>query len=476
MNPHRTNDRWIVGLVLVTALLVIGVMFFYRAPLDARSHPPYASKLFDDRRIHTIDILYDDWDRLIEEAAKEEYHRLNVVIDGERFEDIGLRAKGNNSLRLTERYGHRRFSLKLEFDTFVTGHHYHGLDKFSLDSSFQDNSYLKSYFAYDMMRFMNVPTPLCSFVWVTVNGDPWGLFLAVEEPEESFALRNFGPGYGKLYKPDYKKLAHENADVHLRYTTDDFDAYDNIWRKSKFPITPKDKRRLIRSLEILHSGENLEQAVDVEAVLRYFVPQVFVVNLDSYLGPTGHNYFLYEQGGRISILPWDYNLAFATYPLAMPRPENNARKYVNYPIDTPGDGEYMRKRPLFHNIMLHKEYHDRYRALFDRFLVDYFASGHFETRLAAIVKKISPWVEQDPTAFISYADYLQGVKTFREFNLLRAQSVRGQLDGTIPSTKKAQRLHPSALLDVGDLWIPDMGEIEDLKRKEIDPSHTEEAK
>ena len=39
------------------------------------------------------------------------------------------------------------------------------------------------------------------------------------------------------------------------------------------------------------------------------------MNWDSYLGHTGHNYFLYEENGVLSILPWDYNLAFGTYAL-----------------------------------------------------------------------------------------------------------------------------------------------------------------
>ena len=38
-----------------------------------------------------------------------------------------------------------RYSLKLEFDHYVDGGNYHGLDKLSLDASFQDNSYLKTW-------------------------------------------------------------------------------------------------------------------------------------------------------------------------------------------------------------------------------------------------------------------------------------------------------------------------------------------
>ena len=88
-------------------------------------------------------------------------------------------------------------------------------------------------------------------------------------------------------------------------------------------------------------------------MVRYFVVQVFVANLDGYLGRTGHNYFLYEEDGVLQMLPWDYNLAFATYSLGMPDPINDSTLYINWPIDTPG--ETARNRPLYHNLMLQND-------------------------------------------------------------------------------------------------------------------------
>ena len=187
-----------------------------------------------------------------------------------------------------------------------------------------------------MMEHMGVPSPLRSYVWVTVNGNPHGLFLAVEEPEEAFARRNFGSGHGQLYKPDYRSLNAENKDVALQYISDDPADYDNIFRNAKFQPDEEDKARLVEALKALNTdGGDLESAVCVEEALRYFTVQVFVVNLDSYLGRTGHNYFLYEEDGQLQILPWDYNLAFATYSLGMPEPVNDAELYINSPIDTP---------------------------------------------------------------------------------------------------------------------------------------------
>ena len=451
--------------IIIMALALVGTLLFMNGTAlglkPASAAPGYETRLFDRTRVHTFDILIEDWDIFLETAAEEEYTACTVVIDGERFSNVGLRAKGNNSLRLTEKYGLDRYSLKVELDHF-SAQNYYGLDKFSLDASFQDNSYMKNWIAYDMMRHMGVPAPLCSYTWVTINGEDWGLFLAVEELEEAFARRCFGREHGQLYKPDYRSLNAENADVNLRYTDDAFESYDNIFRNAKFQPSDADKRRLIEALKTLSTGENLETAVNVEEVLRYFTVQVFVVNLDSYLGKTGHNYYLYEEDGKLSILPWDYNLAFATYSLGMPDPINDAALYVNYPINTPASGEIMRKRPLYHNLMKNNAYFAQYHTYFDQLISEYFESGYFAAFIEDTRMMIAPYIEKDPTAFCSYEDFLLGVDTIRNFCLLRAESVRGQLDGTIPSTIAAQAKKQSDFIAASGIWLPDMGEIADL--------------
>ena len=465
MLKHRYTD--IICITAAVAACVLTVLFLSAEQLGIRaasSAPEYSRRLFDDSYVHTLDIRIGDWDAFLAAATEENYTECDVEIDGEVFSSVGLRAKGNNSLRLVNEYGLERYSLKIEFDHFQDGNTYYGLDKLSLDSSYQDNSYMKNYLAYDMMDYMGVPSPLCSYVWVTVNGEDWGLFLAVEEPEEAFARRNYGADHGKLYKPDYRSLEAENRDVALQYTTEDPADYDNIFRNAKFEIDAEDQARLIGALKTLSEGTDLESAVNVDEVLRYFTVQVFVVNLDSYLGRTGHNYFLYEEDGIISMLPWDYNLAFATYSLGMPDPINDAELYVNYPIDTPASGEIMANRPLYHNLMKNEEYFAKYHAYFDQFIREYFESGYFVKKTAETVKMISPYVKKDPTAFCSYEDHLTAVRTITDFCMLRAESVRGQLSGEIPSTIRGQQEDTESRVDASEVWLPDMGEIADLKK------------
>ena len=445
---------------VLTILLMLGAQL---GSPKAGAGLEYAARLFDGGRVHTIDIKIEDWGEFVEDARAEEYVACTVEIDGEEFYNVGLRAKGNNSLRLTEEYGLSRYSLKLEFDQFLDGGNYYGLDKFSLDASFQDNSYLKTYMVYDMMAFMGVPTPLCSYAWVTVNGEDWGLFLAVEEPEESFARRNFGNDYGELYKPDYRSLNAENADVALKYIDDNPDSYPGIFENAKFKTSKSDQERVIEALKTLSTGENLETAVNVDEVLRYFTVQVFVMNWDSYIGHTGHNYFLYEENGVLSILPWDYNLAFGTYALGMTDPVKDPDVLINYPINTPAEGEIMLNRPLFHNLMKHDGYFAKYHEYFDRFLSEYFENGRFETVLRQTERLIAPYVQMDPTAFCSFDDHRLAVDTLEQVCMLRAESVRGQLNGEIPATLRGRQENPHAGIDASEIELTDLGDFRDLE-------------
>ena len=464
MVKHKYIDRICIGAAVLAALLTMLLIFGEQLGIPkASANPGYVTRLFDDSRVHIIDIQIENWGVFIENAEKEEYVSCTVEIDGEGFHNIGLRAKGNNSLRLTEEYGLSRYSLKLEFDQFLDGGNYYGLDKFSLDASFQDNSYLKTYMACDMRAFMGVPSPLCSYAWVTVNGEAWGLFLAVEEPEEAFARRNFGKEYGKLYKPDYRSLNAENADVALQYIDDNPNSYPGIFENAKFKTSEADQKRVIEALQTLSTGENLETAINVDEVLRYFAVQVFVMNWDSYLGHTGHNYFLYEEGGILSILPWDYNLAFGTYALGMTDPIKDPNVLINYPINTPAEGKIMLNRPLYHNLMKHNEYFAKYHAYFDKLLSEYFESGRFEATLRQTEKLIAPYVQKDPTAFCSFEDHQVAVDTLEQVCLLRAQSIRGQLDGEIPATIRGQQENPGAKVDASEVQLTNLGDFGDLE-------------
>ena len=106
MLKHRYTDR-ICIIAAAAACILAGVFLFAeRLGIQPRySEPGYAKKLFDDSYVHTVDIQINDWEAFLASAPEEIYAECDVEIDGETFSSVGLRAKGNNSLRLVNEYG-----------------------------------------------------------------------------------------------------------------------------------------------------------------------------------------------------------------------------------------------------------------------------------------------------------------------------------------------------------------------------------
>ena len=201
MAGSKTIDR-ICCLAVAVMLILTAVIWTGKASAGKQDTLTVGYEgLFDTGYVHTIDIEIADWDSLIAAATQETYTECSVTIDGEKITNVGIRAKGNTSLSSVASMGSKKYSFKIEFDQYVKGRTYHGLDKLSLNNLIYDATMMKDYLAYTLMGRSGVPAPLCSYVRITVNGEPWGLYLAVEGVEDGFMERN-NMTTGELYKPD----------------------------------------------------------------------------------------------------------------------------------------------------------------------------------------------------------------------------------------------------------------------------------
>ena len=469
MSKHKYIDK--ICIVATILSLVLAVFFLCKGFFGLEKYVQmigYENRLFDETKVHTIDIVMEDWNSFIESCQSEEYQVCEVVVDGESYKNVAIRGKGNTSLSNVASMGSERYSFKVEFDRYDDAKTYYGLDKLSLNNIIQDNTYMKDYLTYQMMDEFGVDAPLCSFVYITVNGEDWGLYLAVEGVEDSFLRRNYGSDYGELYKPDSMSFGGGrgngkdfdfdavggngmfagNDDVKLQYIDDNPDSYSNIFDNAKTDISKADEKRLINSLQILNSAEEIERVVDVDEVLRYFVVHNFVCNGDSYTGSMIHNYYLYEKDGQMSMIPWDYNLAYGTFM------GSDATDEVNSPIDT-----YKGDRPMVDWIFSDENYTELYHQYFEEFL----ATVDFVSIIEDAGALIEKYVEKDPTKFCTYEEFLMGVETLKTFCELRKESVEGQLDGVIPSTSTGQKEDDSMMIDASAVNVSDMGTMGDSR-------------
>ena len=480
--------------------------------IEKASAEGYSKRLFDASRVHSIDIAMDDWETFIENCAGEEYVSCTVLIDGEKYSNVAIRAKGNTSLSSVQQYGNDRYSLKLEFDHYDSSQTYYSLDKLCLNNLIQDKTMMKDYLAYALMNCMGVASPECSYVWITVNGSDWGLYLAVEGVEDAFLSRSYGSG--NLYKPDsqqngggrgngrdfdfadfdfdsvdkadeFVKPDFPNApdfssfpamlrsddssgrpetpgcfspggmgssDVKLQYVDDDPESYSNIFSSAKTKIDSGDQERLIASLKALSEGD--ASVVNADSVMRYLAVHDFLVNGDSYTGSMVHNYYLYEKDGVLEMIPWDYNLAFGAFSFS----SGSATGAVNSPIDSPVSGD-VSDRPMVAWIFQNEIYLRSYHAIYAEFVESNLSNGWLSAEIERVHQMIRPYVEKDPTAFYTADELDQAIAALQAFCEKRAESVLGQLAGAIPSTEDGQTADSSALIDASNLNLNDMGEF-----------------
>lgn len=180
MSTHKNIDRICCVVIALALVLTVAFMNGERLGVEAVAYGGgYEERLFDTSRVHTIDIVMDDWESFLDTCTDEEYVLCSLVIDNESYKNIAIRAKGNTSLTQVASYGNDRYSFKIEFDHYDSATTYYGLDKLCLNNIIQDNTYMKDYLTYQMMADFGVDAPLCSFVYITVNGEEWGLYLAV---------------------------------------------------------------------------------------------------------------------------------------------------------------------------------------------------------------------------------------------------------------------------------------------------------
>lgn len=549
MTEHKHIGK-IVGALMAAAVAfcLIVTLFadrFVAVSGSSAATMEYKSTLFDTSEIMTVNIIMDEdqWQELLDNAISEKYYACDVEINGETISNVGIRTKGNTSLSsIANDPDTDRYSFKIKFDKYVDGQTCMGLDKLVLNNNFADATNRKEALVYDMFQYLGADASLYHYAKISVNGEYWGTYLALEAVEDSFKLRNYGVSDGKLYKPETMGMGNDqkeeginsdmsdrnvdtdadtNADTNvdsntntfgseegdlardnnpmdrperpqgdfdqadmdekfkdpqggsggfdnrnggadLNYTDDDTDSYSTIWDGADGKVTDSDKERVVNAIKNINEGTDLTAYLDVDNILKYMAVHEFVVNLDSLSGNMAHNYYLYENDGQLNIIPWDYNLSFGGMmnggmgggPGRESTESSGATSMINDPIDTPFDGT-----DFFDALLENEEYLAQYHEYLRQLAEEYVQGGRLQEVWERLDAQTDELIETDPTAFYTAAEYEEAKKTLWTVLQLRAESVLGQLDGTIPSTDGGQQNAQDTLIDGSAIDLSVMGEF-----------------
>jgi len=305
--------------------------------------------VFADGQVLDVELTLpaESLQQLEEHGDEERYVAATLRLQGRgqpaaEFAEIGVRLKGSWSLHhCWEEFGGVRsyadecakLSLKLKFDAYAEDARYDGLKRLNLHAGMSDESKLRELLAYRTFRDFGVDAPRAIPAQVFINGEPRGLFIAVEDVDGRYTRAHFPDNPdGNLYKEVWPSPLASDSDFLAALETNEEQADVADLRLFTDAIAAATTDSFARELAPF---------VEFDALLRYIAVDRALRNWDgvmSFYAPrSSHNFFWYhgaEPGSLFQLIPWDLDNTFWAFDpytdpqqwvTAEPIPDFNAR-------------------------------------------------------------------------------------------------------------------------------------------------------
>ena len=367
--------------------------------------------LYDPASIQEIKVTFyqTNWDHLLDslKAIDQGDYLLvpSVEINGQVFDSCGVKYKGNSSYN----DDNDKNPIHIELDFVRKSQNYQGFEDIKLSNCFADPTFIREVLSYEILRqYMDAPLGNHAKLWL--NGEYFGVYANIESINKRFVKKHFytdgdnpfvkcnpedfaGPGTGGNY-PD---LVYSSADSVFYYNKYDMRS-DYGWRELM---------SLMDTLKNHPSGT--EVVLDVDRALWMLAFNNVTVNLDSYTGAFGQNYYLYwDENNRFVPISWDLNMNFGAFPLLNPGAGGMLSLAQMKQMD-PLVQSANNNRPLIKQLLANPSWKRMYLAHMRTILEENFSSGGYVDRALEIQSVISSDVQADTKKFFSFTAFQNNV-------------------------------------------------------------------
>lgn len=285
--------------------------------------PTYADGdwLFEPDRLLRVEIELPtaDWDELrfqtrsilaiLGETCGDEpapkvftYFKAKVTIEGEVFEEVGIRKKGFlGSLNDTKP------SLKVKLQEYVPDQTLSGVKRFTLNNTVQDPSYVNQCLGYQLFNAAGIPAPRCNFAKVSVNGEEMGVFVHVEAVKKPFLRMHYGNDTGNLYEGTLSDFREGWTGTFEKKTNELVAGQSDISEISAALALDGDAMRAA-----------LEPLIDMPQYMKFWALETLVAHWDGYAG-NSNNFYLYDDPttDKMNFMPWGADQLFGDAPASI---------------------------------------------------------------------------------------------------------------------------------------------------------------
>lgn len=293
---------------------------------------------------------------------------LNVTTDS-----IGFRARGNTSLASQKK------SFKVDFNRFVSGQKFQGLEELNLNGEHNDVSIMRSYLAQQLLRSAALPASRTSYVKLYINNTYRGLYINIEHIDDEFLdLRFTGQANGNLWKCAY------GAD--LSWLGSNPTNYEQLY-ELKTNKGSNDYSALVQFIDVLNNTPSgsfacaIQEVLDVELFLRNIAMEILMGQWDGY-AYNKNNYYLYqrESDGKMVYMSYDLDNTFGIDWFNINWALRNIYSW------SPGN----QSRPLYSKLLAVPYFRDRFTFHLNDILTNVWNVGNLQAALEAQQSLIAP--------------------------------------------------------------------------------------
>ena len=351
-----------------------------------------AQNFYDINTIQRIEISFvqSNWDYILDTAKQgSDSYTLSkwVKINGVQFDSAGVKYKGNSSYNPSN----LKNPLHIELDHFKV-QDYEGIKDIKLSNGYHEPSFVRETMLYGI--FQNyAEAPVANYAQVIINGQYMGVYTNVEAVTKTFLQSRFSADNGVFVFAD-------NGGCNLRYKGNDSTSYYNPYTlKSNYGWT-----KLMQLCDTLANNINaIENNLDVDRTLWWLAYTNAFVTLDSYLGNSTHNYYIYrDDNKRFNPIIWDLNGGIGIFSKIDFGPSLTIAQMQNLsPVVHANDSMW----PLVKNILAVPMYKRMYIAHLKTLMNENIASGTYSVYAQFLQSIVDTAVLSDPYKFGTYAQF-----------------------------------------------------------------------
>lgn len=271
-----------------------------------------SSSQLDASTVHTIAVTVDEsaLSEMLQtyvDTGEKEWIQGSVTIDGESFTHVGLKLKGNSSLRgISADTPAEDLPFRIRLDKYVDDQQFEGVSDFTVRSNSSETS-LNEAVALDLLTDAGLASTQAIATRFSVNGSDESLRLTVQNLDDTW-VKDYFPDAGAdsvLYKSE--------ADGSWDWLGEDGDY------SSSFDIEAgaDNYEPLVALLDLINNGTaeeiaaQLPDLVDIDSFATYLAFEDAINNFDDIDGPGNNSYLFWDSATqKFTVVAWDHNMAF----------------------------------------------------------------------------------------------------------------------------------------------------------------------